>query len=105
MRIRSNSKANVMNGGGVVVSIGLLALLALFGTFELVKKYKPLWVSWIGYATVLVGIWIFISGQQTPNYEFGFVLTACLVIGFLFGRASTKTLNQTSDSDKAKHVE
>lgn len=105
MRSRSNSKANVMNGGGVFVSIGLLALLALFGTFALVSKYKPLWARWIGYATVLVVIWIFLSGQQTPNYEFGFTLTSCLVIGFLFGRASTKTPNQTSESDKAKHVE
>lgn len=94
-----------MGSGGANVSVGLLALLALFGTFALLSKYKPLWGRWIGYATVLVIIWIFLSGQQTPNYEFGFALASCLVIGFLFGRASSKTQNQTSESDKAKHVE
>lgn len=93
-----------MDGGALYFSIGLLALLALIDTFALVSKYKPLWGRWIGYATALVIIWIFLSDQQTSNYEFGFALTSCLVIGFLFSRASNKTPNQTSESNKAKHV-
>jgi hypothetical protein len=94
-----------MGGGGANVSVGLLALLALFGTLALLSKYKLIWGRWISYATFLVIIWIFLSGQQTPNYEFGFALISCLVIGFLFGRSSSKTSNQKSESNQVNHVE
>lgn len=53
-----------MGGGGTNVSVGLLALLALFGPLELLCKFKPLWERWISYAIFLVIIWIFLAGLQ-----------------------------------------
>ncbi len=50
------------------------------------------------YAAGVLVLWVVLSGLETPNYSYGFALTACLVVGFVFGRATAKTKKESDDA-------
>jgi hypothetical protein len=87
-----------MGNDSGIFSIGLFVLFGLLALYALISRINPVWGQYMFYAAGVLVLWVVLSGLETPNYSYGFALTACLVVGFVFGRATAKTKKESDDA-------
>ena len=87
-----------MGSGSEIFSIGLFVLIGLLALYALISRINPAWGEYLFYAAGVLVLWGVLSGLETPNYSYGFALTACLVVGFVFGRVTAKTKKESDDA-------
>lgn len=87
-----------MGSDSGILSIGLFVLFGLFALYVLISRINRVWGQYMFYVAGVLVLWLVLSGLETPNYSYGFALTACLVVGFVFGRATAKPMKESDDA-------
>ena len=87
-----------MGSDSGILSIGLFDLFGLFALYALISRINPVWGQYMFSVAGVLVLWLALSGLEKPNYSCGFALTACLVVGFVFGRATAKPMKESDDA-------